>query len=207
MDENVANTGKRRERKKEETRQKIIAVAMKLFHEQGFHSTTMEQIADQVDVSKVTIYNYFPVKEAIVSEALQAGYRKIRAEQIPQLIREYPDTRSRLMELFRMSHEWMAENREIYKIYFGYRMQNLCESFRDQGKRSGFEGVLAATIRVGQEAREIRQDMSPELLARHLEMMSGAAFMPWLVDPDNYSLEEHLGPTIELFINGARCRK
>jgi len=207
MDNKAINSGNRRERKKEETRQKIISAAMGLFREKGFQSTTMEHIADRVDISKVTIYNYFPVKEAIVNEYMQAGNRKIREEKIPQLIEDFPDTRSRLLELFRMSHEWMKENREIYKVYFGYRMQNLFESFRDQSKRSGFEGVLAMIIGVGQEDGEIRRDMSAELLARHFEMMSAAAFMPWWADPDNFSLEENFGPTIGLFLNGARYRE
>ena len=206
MDEKAVNTGTRRERKKEETRQKIIDVAMELFSRQGVHATTMEQIADLVDVSKVTIYNYFPVKEAIVNASMQGCNRKIREEKIPQLIEDFPDTRSRLMELFRGSHEWMKANREIYKVYFGYRMQNLFDSFRDQSRRSGFEGVLAMIVGAGQEAGEIRRDMSAEILARHLEMMGAAAFMPWWVDPDSFSLEENLGPAIDLFLNGAKRR-
>jgi len=204
VDEKAVNTGSRRERKKEETRQKIIDVAMELFRERGFHATTMEQIAGLVDVSKVTIYNYFPVREAIINECMQAGNRKRKEEEIPRLIEDFPDTRSRLMELFRRSLEWMTENREIYKVYFGYRMQNLCDSFRDQSKRSGFEGVLAMIISAGQETGEIKRRMSAELLARHLEMMSGAAFMPWWADPDNFSLEKNLGPTIDLFLYGAK---
>jgi AcrR family transcriptional regulator len=207
VDQRTINNGNRRERKKGETRQQIINTAMHMFREQGFQTTSMEQIANKVDISKVTIYNYFPVKEAIVSEYMQSGNRRIREEKIPQLIEDFPDTRSRLLELFRMSHEWMKENREIYKVYFGYRMQNLFESFRDQSKRSGFEGVLAMIIGVGREDGEIRRDMSEEFLARHFEMMSAAAFMPWWADPDTFSLEENLGPTIDLFLNGASPRE
>lgn len=207
MDEKVVNSGSRRERKKEETRQRIIDVAMGLFREHGFQTTTMEQIADGVDVSKVTLYNYFPVKEAIVSAFMQVASQRRREDEIPQLIRDFSDTRSRLLELLRRSHEWMKENREIYKIYFGYRMQNLFESLRDPSTRSGFEGVLAMIIRAGQEAGEIRRDMSAEILARNYEMMSAAAFMPWWIDPDSFSLEDNLEPTIDLFLNGARGKE
>jgi AcrR family transcriptional regulator len=175
---------------------------MAMFREQGFHTTSMEQIANQVDISKVTIYKYFPVKEAIVNEFMQIVNSKSKEEEIPRLIEEFPDTRSRLMELFQRSFEWMKENREIYKVYFGYRMQNLFESFRDPCTRSGFEGVLAMIISTGQEEGEIRRDMSAELLARHFEMMGAVSFMPWWIDPDAFSLEENLGTAIDLFLQG-----
>jgi AcrR family transcriptional regulator len=181
-------------------------VGMRLFREQGFNATTMEQIADQVDVSKVTIYNYFPVKEAIVSDFFQAGSREVRDEKIPDLIKAFPDTKSRLLELFKRSHEWIKENREIYKIYFGYRMQNLLDSFRDESKRSGFEEVLAMIISVGQEAGELTSDLSATSLARHLEMMSGAALIEWWMHPDTFSFEKDFGATIDLFLNGARTK-
>ena len=62
------------ERKKEETRLKIIAVAMSLFKAHGFDVTTMERIAAEVDIAKGTLYNYFPVKEAIVSEYIRRTF-------------------------------------------------------------------------------------------------------------------------------------
>lgn len=203
MDQRTVNSGNRRERKKGETRQQIITVAMEMFREQGFKTTSMEQIANRVDISKVTIYKYFPVKEAIVNECMQVTNSKLKEEEIPQLIKEFPDTRSRLMELYRRSFEWMKENQEIYKVYFGNRMQNLFDSCHDLSRRSGFEGVLAMIITAGQESGEIRRDLSAELLARHFEMMGGAAFMSWWNHPDAFSLEENLGPAIDLFLHGA----
>jgi len=202
MDQRTVKSGNRRERKKGETRQLIIDVAMEMFREQGFQATSMEQIANRVDISKVTVYKYFSVKEAIVSAFMQIVNSKNKEEEIPQLIKEFPDTRSRLMELYRRSFEWMKENQEIYKVYFGYRMQNLFDTFHDPSTRSGFEGVLAMIITAGQEADEIRRDLSAELLSRHIEMMGAVSFKPWWIDPDAFSLEENLGPAIDLFFHG-----
>jgi AraC-like DNA-binding protein len=58
-------------------------------------------------------------------------------------------------------------------------------------------------IGAGQESGEIRRNMSAELLARHFEMMGGTAFMSWWNDPDAFSLEENMGPAIDLFLYGA----
>lgn len=57
-----------RERKKIKTRATIQQNAIKLFREQGYHETTIEQIADRSEVSPSTLFRYFPTKEALVLE-------------------------------------------------------------------------------------------------------------------------------------------
>ena len=58
----------RRERKKLETRQSLLAAAMDLFHEKGYDATPVEEITERADVGKGTFFNYFPSKEALLAE-------------------------------------------------------------------------------------------------------------------------------------------
>jgi AcrR family transcriptional regulator len=55
-----------RERKKQRTRDAIQREAMRLFQEQGYEATTIEQIAEAADISPSTFFNYFPTKEDVV---------------------------------------------------------------------------------------------------------------------------------------------
>jgi AcrR family transcriptional regulator len=55
-----------RERKKAKTRAAIREAAMTLFEQQGYASTTVEQIAEAAEVSPSTFFRYFPTKEAVV---------------------------------------------------------------------------------------------------------------------------------------------
>jgi AcrR family transcriptional regulator len=55
-----------RERKKQQTREKIARVALELFTQRGYEHTTLADIADAADVSRRTIFSYYESKEDIL---------------------------------------------------------------------------------------------------------------------------------------------
>jgi AcrR family transcriptional regulator len=55
-----------RERKKLEAWRAVRAAALRLFEDQGYEATTIEQIAAAANVSRATFFNYFASKEAVV---------------------------------------------------------------------------------------------------------------------------------------------
>ncbi len=79
QDTTVEPTG-RRERKKQATRDDLVAHAARLFDLQGFDETTTEQIAEAADVSQRTFFRHFPSKEAVLYADMNDQRARVRDE-------------------------------------------------------------------------------------------------------------------------------
>lgn len=199
----------RYERKKEETRQKIIDVAMNLFNKQGVDSTTLEQIAEEADIARKTLYNHFREKEAIICLYVQRIIKEQGPEALGQVL-QLPDTRSRLTAALRKSLDWMHIdlNKDIYEKYFIYRMQKVVQTIRDGdlSLSSGFRDILVPIIDLGKETGEIRRDVNTMALAAHLESMHSNSAVVWLTHPEIFSINDGIDMIVDLFLNGAKNR-
>lgn len=56
----------RREANKRKSRQKILKASRRLFKEKGYENTMIEDVANRAEISKATLYNYFPNKESLL---------------------------------------------------------------------------------------------------------------------------------------------
>lgn len=191
-----------RERKKQAVRSTIIKVAMDLFSTNGYHQTSMEGIADRSDVSKATLYKYFPVKEAIIAAHWQEDIKNSQ-QQFQQIIRDHADTRSRLEAAYGLIITRVMQNREVYEIYISYRLQHITKPEVHKQLRSGIAENLTAIIASGQQMGELRNDIPLEILLGNLEMLSVIQALVWLRFPQQFSIGTTSKMFIDLFLNGA----
>src|ERR1700722_1650920 len=68
-----------RERKKERTRQAILAAATQLFATKGYSETTITEIAEAAEVGRRTFFSYFPTKEILIFGALERRLDRLEA--------------------------------------------------------------------------------------------------------------------------------
>jgi AcrR family transcriptional regulator len=193
------------ERKKDKMRQQIVTVALDLFHKQGFFGTTMEQIAQEVDIAKKTLYNYFPEKEAIISAYAQGIIEEGRM-YLDEYIGTYPDISSYLLALFEKAAQLCGTDPEIWRVYIAYRMRYKVNPAKDTQLRSGLEDLFTKMIEHAQKTGQIRQDIPAQDLAQQLEMSYSLAVLAWLADSETVSLSDSLARCVDIFLNGTKSR-
>lgn len=74
---------RRRARRPSARRQQILDVSTQLFHANGYHATSLDEIAEQIGFTKPAIYYYFASKEdilfEIVDEIVDRGLERMQA--------------------------------------------------------------------------------------------------------------------------------
>jgi len=83
-------------RTKTDSRERIIGAASELFFQQGYQGTSVDEIIDKCGLSKPTVYNYFPTKEALCVEYLKER-RKNVIQKLRAAIREEKTAEDRFM--------------------------------------------------------------------------------------------------------------
>jgi AcrR family transcriptional regulator len=194
--------GSRVERKKELTRRKIVGAALKLFKQHGFDAVTMEQIAGDADIARGTLYNYFPVKEAILSEFMRQAFSEKNPERL-QRLRSLPDTRERMTLVLSELIAGIQTEQEIFERYLVYQVRNMVSLRRDARIQSGFDQLPVEIVRLGQESGELRRDMPFDLLVALFEFAFVEVAQQLYTSPETFNAPEIVAHCVDLFMNGA----
>jgi AcrR family transcriptional regulator len=197
----------RTERKKEQTRQRIIRAAMEMFINSGFDTTTMEQIAETADIAKGTLYNYFPVKEAILDEYMKRRFQE-RSSEWNLRLRELPDTPARLRMLFNELLAGALSQRVIFEKYIIYRMQLLISFHRQpDSEKSGLYRVVREVLKLGQDCGELRRDLPDQMLEDLCEFAFIEAARQFYLEPESAQVSVVVEQCVDLFMHGAGLKK
>jgi AcrR family transcriptional regulator len=98
-----------RERKKARTRAALRHHAFRLFREQGYAETTVEQIAEAAEVSPSTFFRYFPTKEDVVLEDDFDPIAIAKFEALPADMHPVAALRTAMREAFAEAPPWLLE--------------------------------------------------------------------------------------------------
>ncbi len=196
--------GNRTERRKEATRRKIISLAMSLFREQGVDATTMEQIAREVDIAKGTLYNYYPVKEAIIADYIQQSFSNQNPARVEQF-RELADTRSRMEMILGTLMDGIQAQPEIFERFLVYQVQNMISVHREAGIKSGLRLLAREIVDLGQRAGELRADVPFDILVALFEFTFVELAQEYYLSPADFDARLTINYCVDLFMNGARA--
>lgn len=193
----------RTSRRRQKTRDHLAKVAIELFEMHGYEAVTMEQIAADADVARGTLYNHFPVKDAVLAYWIHAELER-NLGALTQAVTAHGSLVERLAALMEASARWWEEHRQYAAPYIRYRFQEVRDG-HDKQATSDMIAVYVQLITQAQQIQEIGTDASPIRLARYLHFLYLCALMDWLADAD-ILLREELNHVLDFFMKAAAGR-
>lgn len=117
MNDSESGSALRKTRKADETRSRILEVALELFRQRGFEETTMRDIASACGIALGATYYYFGSKEAIV-----LAYYDVAKDQLRPLLEDAVENARSLAgglrSLLQVKFDYFAPNRKFLGALF-----------------------------------------------------------------------------------------
>lgn len=98
-------------------RQEIIRVATRIFAENGYQTTTMEQVAKEVGFTKPIIYQHFASKDALYTEIVATTAEKLIAS-LQQVTAGEQTPRERVESAFRVYFDLVVQESDAFRVLF-----------------------------------------------------------------------------------------
>ena len=188
------------------TKGRIISAAWKLFYEQGYEGTTVEDIVFESGTSKGSFYHYFDGKDALMG-TLAYVFDEKDEEWIPAL----DPNMGALETLAYINHELYVMIEASVSIDLLTRLlstQLLARGEKHLLDRSRvYFRLLRRIVRQGAERGELRREVSVDELVRAFAMWERAQLYDWCLCGGDYSLVSYAEKMTPLFLESFRAPK
>ena len=188
------------------TKGRIISAAWKLFYEQGYEGTTVEDIVFESGTSKGSFYHYFDGKDALMGTLAY-----VFDEKYEELIPALDPNMGALETLAYINHELYVMIEASVSIDLLTRLlstQLLARGEKHLLDRSRvYFRLLRRIVRQGAERGELRREVSVDELVRAFAMWERAQLYDWCLCGGDYSLVAYAEKMTPLFLESFRVRE
>ena len=185
------------------TKGRIISAAWKLFYEQGYENTTVEDIVFESETSKGSFYHYFEGKDALLGTlayVFDEKYEELMAVMDPEL--------GAMEKLIYLNHELFA------MIDGGISMDLLARLLSTQLLARGekhlldrnrtYYKLLRQIITEGQKTGQLRGDFTVNEIVKAYALWERALMYDWCLAGGEYSLVAYTDSVTPMFLESYR---
>lgn len=174
------------------TKGAIISAAWRLFYEQGYDNTTVEDIVFESETSKGSFYHYFDGKDALLGTLAYVFDEKY--EQLMQTMPADMDAVDALIYLNRELFTMIEDSISIDLLARLLSTQLLARGEKHLLDRSRYYfRLLRQIISNGQKNGQLRGDMSGNEILKAYAMWERALLYDWCLCGGEYSLSAYTG--------------
>ena len=188
------------------TKGRIVSAAWKLFYEQGYDNTTVEDIIFESETSKGSFYHYFEGKDALLgslSMIFDEKYEELRQEMDPDM--------HAVDKLIYMNHELftMIDNTvsvELLARLFSTQLTTKGEKHLLSRDRTYFK-LLHQVVRQGLERHELRGDLTANEIINDYAMFERGLMYDWCLSDGDYALARHADRLMPMYLRSYQGEK
>ncbi|PXF53173.1 MAG: TetR/AcrR family transcriptional regulator [Deltaproteobacteria bacterium] len=196
----------RREREKLRQRRDMLAVALELFSEKGYHNVSMHEIAEKAEFAIGTLYKFFKNKEDLYKSLIVEQADRFH-EALTKAIGETDDEIEKLRNYVKTKGAVFMENVPVIRLYFaetrGASFNIKAGLDREIRERYGqFLHTLAPVFERGMKKKRFHKIAEPYQLAVALDSLCNAFLFLWLEDPENHTYPEDPDIILNILFKG-----
>lgn len=187
------------------TRGRIVSAAWKLFYEQGYDDTTVDEIIAASKTSKGSFYHYFSGKDALLS-----SLSTLFDDKYEELIQEMNPDMGSFDKLIYLNRELFTMIETTVSVDLMARMY--ATQLTTQGEKHlldrsrTYYRLLRKIAAEGQERGELTRAVSPAEIARFYAMCERALIYEWCIRDGEYSLPAESGRLLPLLLSHLRTQ-
>lgn len=190
-------------KKAKSTKKKIVSAAWKLFYEQGYDNTTVDDIVEESETSKGSFYHYFEGKDALLS-SLSFLFDEKYEELMPTIDPKMHSIDKLLYlnrELFSMIENTVSL--ELLARLFSTQLITKGERYLLDLDRTYYR-VLRQIIQEGFSKGEIRSDTTVSELSKLYALCERGLMYDWCICGGNYSLRAYAASVLPRILDSYR---
>lgn len=185
------------------TKSKIVSAAWKLFYENGFENTTVDEIVELSGTSKGSFYHYFESKDSLIGSLAYLFDEKYQElEKIVEYRKSALDTMLYLTKELCLMIENNIDIDLLSRLYAQQLTKKGKKELLDQNR--DYYRLLKKVVQKGQESGEITRDKSAAEIVRLYAITERALLYDWCLHGGEYSLTEYSQTFMPMFLNNLK---
>ncbi len=196
----------RRERTADAVRQRIVDAASMHFFSHGFRSVTMDDLTEEIGVSKKTLYAHFPSKIALLEAVLANKFARLEAK-LKEIARAHPhDFSTALHELLSNAQR---ELDEIKPPFVRDMRRKAPQVFKviERRRAALIERFFGKLFVEGQRTGMVRKDVPAKLIIEILLTIVQAIMNPTKMEELGMMPKEGFAGILKIVLEGTLTRK
>ena len=187
------------------TKGRIISAAWKLFYEQGYEDTTVDDIVFESETSKGSFYHYFDGKDALLGTLAY-----VFDEKYEQLMETMDPEMDAMEKLIYLNHELFAMidggiSIDLLARLLSTQLLTRGEKHLLDRNRTYFK-LLRQIITEGQKTGQLRDDRTVNEILRAYALWERALLYDWCLAGGEYSLVTYTNSVTPMFLESYRAK-